>query len=64
MTIIELGEHRRPVVYSVTVTEGWDGSLAVEVHGVQDDPRSRFAVADAMSRGSLMIKEHCREVAI
>jgi hypothetical protein len=32
----------------------------VIVNDVQDDPRSRFAVADAMSRGSMLIKERCQ----
>jgi hypothetical protein len=61
MTIIDLSAKRPPVVYSVTVIEGWDGSLTVDVNDVQDDPRSRFAVADALSRGSDLIKERCRE---
>jgi hypothetical protein len=60
MTIIELSDHRSPVVYSVTITEGWDGYFSVEVHDVQDDPRSRFAVADSLSRASDLIKERCR----
>ena len=33
--IIDLADRRPPVVYSVTITEGWDGYLAVEVHHVQ-----------------------------
>lgn len=60
MTVIDLGSRRPPVVYSVTITEGWDGYFSVEVNDVQDDPRSRFAVADALSRGSDLIKEWCR----
>ena len=59
--IIDLADRRPPVVYSVTITEGWDGYLAVEVHHVQDDPRSRFAVADALSRASMLIKEKCQD---
>lgn len=60
MTIIDLSTKRPPVIYSVTVVEGWDGSLEIQVNGVQDDPRSRFAVADALSRASLLLKERCQ----
>jgi uncharacterized protein Veg len=63
MTLIELSGRRPPVVYSVTITEGYDGYFCIEVNDVQDDPRSRFAVADALSRGSDLIKERCREPA-
>lgn len=61
MNVIDLGTKRPPVVYSVTICEEWDGALSVVVNDVQDDPRSRFAVADAMSRGSALIKERCQE---
>jgi hypothetical protein len=61
MSIIDLSAKRPPVVYSVTIIEGWDGSLTVQVNDVQDDPRSRFAVADALSRGSMLVKEQCQE---
>lgn len=62
MNIIDLSNRRPPIVYSVTIVEGWDGSLSVQVNDVQDDPRSRFAVADALSRGSMLIKERCRDL--
>jgi hypothetical protein len=63
MTVIDLGARRAPVIYTVTMIEGYDGSLTIEVHDVQDDPRSRFAVADSLSRASDLIKERCRESA-
>lgn len=61
MSIVNLGSRRPPVIYTVTIAERWDGGLSVQVNDVQDDPRSRFAVADALSRGSALIKERCRE---
>lgn len=59
--IISLATKRPPVIYTVIVCEEWDGSLSVVVNDIQDDPRSRFAVADAMSRGSMLVKERCQE---
>lgn len=50
--VIDLGGKRPPVVYTVSICQGWDGSLSVEVHDLQDDPRSRHAVADAMRRAA------------
>ena len=55
--IVDLADKRPPVVYTVTVCEGWDGSRSGQVNDMQDDPRSRYAVADALSRASHLIKE-------
>lgn len=58
--IVSLAGHRAPVVYSVVLTEGWDGSFSIDVGDVQDDPRSRAAVADSLSRASMLIKTRLR----
>ena len=55
-TIVDLGDRRPPVRYTVHLTQGYDGSLAVEVVGTQDDPRSRRAVADALRRSADLIE--------
>jgi hypothetical protein len=60
MGVIELSTKRAPVSYTVHVTQGWDGSLSLYVEDVQDDPRSRWAVADALSQSSILLKEWCQ----
>ena len=53
--IIDLGSRREPVTYTVRLRHGWDGSLAIWVHDVADDERSRTSVADALCRAAEQI---------
>jgi hypothetical protein len=46
--LFDLNSRRKPVVYTVRLSQGYDGSLTVHVEGVADDRRSRAAVADAL----------------
>lgn len=55
MSVIELGDHRSPVCYTVHLTQHWNGTLEVFVEDVADDPRSRQAVADALALASKML---------
>ena len=52
MSVIDLGKHRAPVTYTVTITHHWDDTLEVFVQDVSDDERSRAAVADALRRAA------------
>lgn len=55
--VVDLGAKRKPVTYTVVITHHWDGKLEVWVEDVQDDPRSRASVADALKRASEMFDE-------
>jgi len=50
--VINLQARRVPVTYTVTITHHWDDTLEVFVEDVADDPRSRAAVGDALSRAA------------
>jgi hypothetical protein len=60
-TVIDLGDRRAPVTYTVRLRHGYDGSLAVWVENVADDPRSRHAVAYALRRAADMVEESADE---
>lgn len=55
-TVINLGARRPLVHYTVRLTQDYEGYLSVLVDDVQDDPRSRQAVADALKRAAEMIE--------
>lgn len=57
LNIIDLGARRPKVHYTVRLTQDYDGGLAVLVEDVQDDPRSRQAVADALRTAAQMIED-------
>ena len=49
--VTPLFNHRRPpprVTYTVTITQGYDGYLGVSISGVEDSPKDRDAVAQAL----------------
>lgn len=48
--VVHLNAKRRPVNYTVSITQHWDGRIEAWVHDVADDPRSRAAVADCLDR--------------
>lgn len=48
--VVRLAERRPPVTYSLTVTHHPDDRVEVEVHDVQDDPRSRDEVRRTFAR--------------
>lgn len=54
--VLELADRRSSVKYTVHLTQGWDGSFSVFVEDVQDDPRSRQAVADALKTAADLIE--------
>lgn len=58
MSVIDLSEHRPPVCYTIRLTQHWDGRLEIWVEDVQDDPRSRQAVADALVRAAEQLSPH------
>lgn len=50
MSVIDLAGRRPPVVYTVTITHHWDGTVEARVDGVADDARSRDSVADTLAK--------------
>ena len=48
--IFDLSRKRRPVTYTVYVTQYWNGAVETFVADVSDSERSRASVADAMAR--------------
>lgn len=58
--VVHLSDHRPDVTFSVTLVQGWTGSLALYTHGISKTPRSLAALADALSEASLMIKRDLR----
>jgi hypothetical protein len=54
--VFKLSDKRPAVFYTVRLRQGWDGSLSVYVEDVQDDPRSRQAVADALRAAADLIE--------
>ena len=50
--IISLSDRRPPVLYTVRIAHHWDGTLEVFVEDVQDDPRSRAAVSEALKNAA------------
>lgn len=63
MGIVELSDYRLPVNYMVRISQGYDGSLTVSVEDLQDDPRSRQAVADALRDAAKLIEDRIAEQA-
>ncbi len=59
--VVSIAEYRKPVTYTVRLIQDWEGGLAVWVDGVDDDPRSRKAIADALRRAADMIEESVEE---
>lgn len=55
--VIKLSAKRPPVCYTVRLTQKWDGQLEVLVEDIQDDERSRLAVADALEHAAQMIRD-------
>lgn len=53
--VISLAAHRPDVFWHVTMRQGFDGELGVNVHDLQDDPRSRAAAADALRRAARLL---------
>lgn len=56
MGVVDLSDYRKPVNYTVRISQGYDGSLTVSVEDLQDDPRSRQAVADALRQAATLIE--------
>jgi hypothetical protein len=54
--LFDLNSRRKPVVYTVRLRQGYDGSLTVHVEDVADDRRSRAAVADALRQAADLIE--------
>ena len=50
--VVKLSSKRPPVIYSVHITQHWDGGVDVFVQDVADDDRSRRAVAYALRRAA------------
>lgn len=55
--VIDLSTKRAPVTYTVVITHHWDDTLEVLVMDVQDDPRSRASVKDALQRAVEMFSD-------
>jgi hypothetical protein len=47
--VINLSDRRPPVTFDITITQGWDGSMELLMHGLADDDVTRFRVADTLS---------------
>lgn len=58
--VIELGDRRPKVHYTVRLTQDYEGGLSVLIEDVQDDPRSRQAVADALRKAAELIEAGLR----
>lgn len=59
MSVIPLfsGKRKPPrVTYTVTITQGYDGYLAVEVSGVGDDGEDRRRTAEALRAAADLIE--------
>jgi len=56
--VISLAAKRPLVIYTVSICQDWEGSLSVSVYDLQDDPRSRQAVADALRRAADAIEDN------
>jgi hypothetical protein len=50
--VVSLNTKRKPVIYSVHITQHWDGGVDVFVQDVADDEQSRKAVAYALRRAA------------
>jgi hypothetical protein len=50
--VVRLNDKRDPVLYSVHITQHWDGGVDVFVQDVADDEQSRKAVAYALRRAA------------
>lgn len=61
MGVVELSDYRNPVNYTVRISQGYDGSLSVSVEDLQDDPRSRHAVAAALRDAAKLIEDRTAE---
>lgn len=61
--VVDLSVKRRPVTYTVEITQHWDDRLEVFVHDVSDSERSRASVADALYRAAEMFG-HCEPQAV
>lgn len=48
--VVHLSDRRRPVNYTVSITQHWDGRIECWVHDVADDERSRAAVMECLER--------------
>ena len=48
--IVHLGDHRRPVNYTVSITQHFDGRIECWVADMADDERSRNAVMECLER--------------
>lgn len=58
--VLDLGSRRPPVIYTITICQWWDGTLSVQVADIQDDPRSRRAVADALESAARAIRTNVK----
>lgn len=65
MKVVDLSQRRPPVHYTIRITHHWDGRIEALVEDVQDDARSREAVADAFARlcTKWLTPDHVREIA-
>lgn len=55
-SVINLGDHRPDVNWTVHIRQGWDGTLAVLVEDISSDIESRKRAADAMRRAADLIE--------
>jgi hypothetical protein len=55
--VVSLAAKRPAVEYTVRLRQGWDGELAIFVEDLQNDPRSRKAVADALRRAADLLDD-------
>lgn len=58
--VTPLFNHRRPpprVTYTVTITQGYDGYLAVEVHGAGNDEEDRRRIVIALRAAAALIED-------
>jgi hypothetical protein len=63
MTVIDMASRRQPVVYTIVVEHGWDGQVAVEVHDLANEPRSRKCASEALLAAAAMLDSSGGEAA-
>ena len=58
--VTPLFNHRRQpprITYTVTITQGYDGYLSVSISGVEDSPKDRDAIAQALRAAADLVED-------